>query len=182
MDAIPPLAALGPRIMVCGPSNAGKSTLAAALAQALGVPAIYLDVLAHQPHTSWVRQPPEVFEALHADAIAGPHWVIEGNYMGMLQTRMARATGIILLGTGRWAALTRYVRRTLFETRRIGSKLEKGQDRLNWEMVHFIMVEQPRKRQRDVDLLTATGLPMVKLDSMAELKQLYAAWRLSRPR
>lgn len=181
MDAIPPLERLGERIMVCGPSNAGKSTLTAALADRLEAPAIYLDVLAHQPNTNWVPQPAETFAALHVAAISGERWVIEGNYMGLLAPRVARATGIILLGSGRWAALARYLRRTLFETNRIGM-LDGGQDRLNWDMVKFIVFEQPRKRQRDLGLLQATGLPMIKLDSMTELNRLYAAWDLKRPR
>jgi len=33
----PPLEAFGRRIMICGPSNSGKSTLAAAVAQQLGI-------------------------------------------------------------------------------------------------------------------------------------------------
>jgi len=38
-----PLASLGARIVILGPSNAGKSTLAVALSHKLGVPAVHLD-------------------------------------------------------------------------------------------------------------------------------------------
>ena len=98
---IVPLETLGNRICVCGPSNAGKSTLAAALGRKLKTTTIYLDQLHHQPNTNWIPRPKEEFLALHQSAISGESWVIEGNYMALLQPRIARATGIVLLGTDR---------------------------------------------------------------------------------
>ncbi|MCS6759601.1 MAG: hypothetical protein MO852_12060 [Candidatus Devosia euplotis] len=80
-----------------------------------------------------------------------------------------------MLGTGRWSAVWRYFRRTLFEQTRFGVP-EGGSDRLSWEMVQFIPLEQPRKRRRDIDLLQATGLPAQKLASMTEPKRLYNVW------
>ena len=50
---------LGPRIIILGPSNSGKSTLAEAIARARGLEAIHLDQLHHQPGTDWVQRPPE---------------------------------------------------------------------------------------------------------------------------
>ena len=44
----------------------------------------------------------------------------------------------------------------------------------------FILIEQPRKRARDQGILRASGLPMVELTSMRELKGLYEAWNLRR--
>ena len=179
MQDFPELAALGPRIMVCGPSNAGKSTLTAALGRKLGTPPIHLDVLYHQPNTNWAPRPKDEFIAAHEAAIAGDTWVMEGNYFGTITPRLARATGVVLLGTGRWAGLYRYIRRTLFERQRAGM-LEGGIDRLNLGMMRFIVLEQPKKRERDRGILAAAGLPMVQLESMAELQALYRAWGLER--
>ena len=179
MSDILPISALGPRICIFGPSNAGKSTLAAAIAGRMWVDPIYLDLLHHQPHTNWVARPRDEFIAAHAAAIAGERWVIEGNYMGLLPQRMTRATGIVLLGTDRWTAFGRYLRRTLFERQRHGM-LDGAQDSLKWVMIRFILLDQPRKRQRDIGLLRATGLPMVQLNSMRDLQAAYAAWDLKR--
>ena len=52
-----PLAALGPRIMICGPSNSGKSTLAVAMASKLGAEAFHVDLFRHLPDTNWVQRP-----------------------------------------------------------------------------------------------------------------------------
>lgn len=179
VPALLPLAALGPRIMVCGPSNSGKSTLARAIGWTLGRPAIHLDLLYHLPNTSWTPRPKEAFVALHDDAIAGDRWVIEGNYFGTIPQRLSRATGIVLLGSEPWRAAARNVRRTLFETRNRAGQLEGNIDTLNWKLFHFILVEQPKKRDRDRAILRASGLPMIELTSMRELRALYSAWGLA---
>ena len=179
MHPVPPLANLGRRICIFGPSNAGKSTLCASLANKLAIDAIHLDVLYHQPNTNWIPRSKEEFAGGHASAVAGDSWVMDGNYMALLTQRINRATGIVLLGTDRWSAFARYLRRTLFEPGRPGT-LPGAQDSLKWDMVKFILVEQPRKRQRDVGWLRATGLPMIELKSMRELNAAYEAWGLIR--
>ncbi len=174
------LESLGTRIMICGPSNSGKSTLGQAIGRRLGIPAIHLDLLYHVPHTDWVPRPKEEFLALHAGAIAGDAWVMDGNYFGTVPQRLTRATGIIALGSEPVRGVLRNLRRTLFESGRRSGQLEGNIDRLNWKMLRFILVEQPPKRQRDLGILRAAGLPMVQLESMRELNALYAAWSLQR--
>lgn len=173
-----PLAALGDRIIICGPSNAGKSTLSVALGRKLDRPAIHLDLLYHVPNTNWVPKPKEEFVALHDAAIAGERWVMDGNYLGTITQRMARATGIIMLGNEPVRAALRNIRRTLFESGRRAGQLEGNIDKLNWKLFHFILIEQPKKRQRDLTILRKSGLPMVELNTMAELNRLYAEWDL----
>lgn len=178
---LPPLETLGARIMICGPSNAGKSTLAVALARKLGVEPFHLDLFRHLPDTDWVQRSDAEFLALHDAAIEAERWVMEGNYSALLPRRFTRATGIILLGDGRWPNFARYVRRTLFEkTARPGS-LAGDRDSLKWEMVRWILIMQPRLRERNRAMLHTAELPMIELNSMRELNRLYEAWRLERP-
>jgi adenylate kinase family enzyme len=178
--AFPPLTTLGNRIMICGPSNAGKSTLARAIGWKLDTPATHLDLLFHIPNTNWVPKPKEEFVALHDVAIANDTWVMEGNYFATVPQRLARATGIIMLGSEPWRAAARNVRRTLFESGRRAGQLEGNIDTLNLKMLRFILIEQPRKWSRDHGILQASGLPMITLTSMADLRSLYSAWDLKR--
>jgi len=175
-----PLLALGDRIMICGPSNAGKSTLARAIGRKLERPAIHLDLLYHLPYTNWEPRPREEFVALHDAQIATDSWVIEGNYFATVPQRLQRASGIVMMGSEPWRAALRNFRRTLFETGSRAGQLEGNIDKLNWRLFRFILFEQPKKRQRDLAILRAAGLPMIELNSMAELKRLYAAWGLDR--
>jgi adenylate kinase family enzyme len=178
MREIVPLAALAPRIMVCGPSNSGKSTLARAIGGKLGLPVTHLDLLYHLPNTNWEPRPKDEFVALHDAAIADIRWVIEGNYFATIPQRLARATGIVLLGSEPWRAAARNVRRTLFETRDRAGQLEGGIDKLSWRFLRFIVFEQPKKRDRDRAILKASGVPMVELASMRDLQVLCEAWGL----
>jgi adenylate kinase family enzyme len=173
------LSDLGRRIMVCGPSNAGKSTLAVAVGRKLELPVSHVDLFRHLPNTDWVQRPDDEFQRLHDASILGDAWVIDGNYTALMPQRLSRATGIILLGDNRWANLGRYLRRTLTEPDRAGN-IEGAKDSLKWDMVTWILGASPRKLARYRVTLPATGLPFVESRSMRELNALYAAWGLSR--
>lgn len=177
---MPPLSDFGRRIMICGPSSSGKSTLAVAIGQKLDVPAIHLDLFRHLPNTDWVQRPDAEFYRLHNEAILGDAWVMEGNYSVLMPQRLKRATGIILLGDNRWASLWRYFRRTLTERDRAGN-LDGAKDSIKWEMIHWIVVASPKNLRRYRTDLPASGLPFVEFLSMAELKRVYSEWALARP-
>ncbi len=176
---IPPLSVLGCRIMVLGPTNAGKSTLTAALAGKLGVPAIHLDRLRHQPHTHYVPRPDAEFFALHEDAIAQPGWVIDGSYSAVMKNRIARASGIIVIDETLLIRTVRYVRRTLSPHSRIGA-LDGNKDRLTLEMFRWLW--KTRANSADTRAMAAaTGLPTVFAHNAAETAALYRAWGLTLP-
>jgi adenylate kinase family enzyme len=179
MSRFPPLADLGNRIVIMGPSTAGKSTLAQALSDRLGIPAIHLDQLHHQPHTDWVPRPREDFHALQRHAIARESWVMDGNYSALLPERLARATGAIVLDEGHWMRLARYGRRTLFERNRAGA-LEGNRDSIKWSMIHWVLVGSRHNGARYREFVDATGLPHVYCHSMGDLQGLYRHWGLSR--
>jgi adenylate kinase family enzyme len=176
-----PLEALGPRIMICGPSNAGKSTLCVALAQKLGAEAFHLDLFRHLPDTDWVERSDAEFLALHDEAITHERWVMDGNYSRLMPQRVARATGIIMLGDSRWSNFRRYLWRTLFEKRQRPGSLAGDKDSIKWEMIRWILIVQPTHRERDRQRVRATGLPLIELDSMRELNRLYGEWGLAGP-
>lgn len=180
MPDIPPLAAFGPRIMICGPSNSGKSTLCWAIAQKIGAEPVYLDLLRHLPGTNWVMRPDEEFRVLHDEAIQHERWVMEGNYSELMPQRFARATGVILLGDNRWANYRRYLWRTLTQRKgRIGS-LAGDKDSISWGMTKWILFKQPPRREHDRARVRNSGLPMLEFHSLSQTKRLYAAWGLSR--
>jgi adenylate kinase family enzyme len=179
VSEFPPLAAMGRRIAIVGPSSTGKSTLAVAIGRKLGVPAVHLDQFRFEPNTDWRQRPDAEFFRLHDEAILGDAWVMDGNYSKVLPQRLARATGLILTADHRLASLFRYFRRTLFERDRPGA-LEGTKDSIKWDMIHWIMVRSPVNQIRYRDTLLATRLPYVELHGMRGVNELYAAWGLTR--
>jgi adenylate kinase family enzyme len=178
---LPPLAVFGPRIMICGTSNTGKSTLAFAIGQKLGSPTVHLDQLRHMPNTDWQERPDAEFHALHDAAILADCWVMDGNYSALTPQRLARATGIILLSDNRLANFVRYLRRTLFQRDRIGN-LEGNRDSLKWDMISWVLVRAPRSIKRYRRALPASGLPFLELKTMRQVRRAYEEWELVGPR
>jgi adenylate kinase family enzyme len=178
-EELPPLAAFGERIMVCGPSCSGKSTFARGLGKRLGVPVVHLDQLRFRPRTNWEQRPDAEFQALHDDAIAGEGWVIEGNYRGLVPGRLARASGVLELITGSVPVrLWRYARRTLFEPDRPGA-LDGLKDSIKWDMIDWIARREPSRRASYLKLLRESGLPMIEVYSLRELDTLSRAWGIT---
>ncbi|MBA4048328.1 MAG: AAA family ATPase [Sphingomonas sp.] len=175
----PTLNDLGPRLCIMGPSNSGKSTLAAAIGRARGLPVVHLDQLHHQPHTDWVPRPHDAFVALHDAAISAPTWVIEGNYSRTVPQRLNRATGLILLDLNTLGCLARYLRRTLFENDRRGG-LDGARERVTWAMVHHIAIVQRHSRRRNAAMFDDSVLPKRHLATPVALAGFYRDEGLSR--
>jgi adenylate kinase family enzyme len=148
---------LGPRICVLGPSNSGKSTLAAAIGAARHLSIVHLDQYRHRPGTQWELRPDDEFASLHASAIAAERWIVEGNYSTLLPARLQRATGLIVLEASAPASLGRYLRRTLRDHERIGG------------------------RARYAVLFQESRLPKIRLPSRRALQRFYRDEGLVRP-
>lgn len=176
-----PLIALGPRIIILGPSNSGKSTLAVSIAEKADVPAVHLDQLRHIPNTNWEERSDTEFARLHDAAIAQDSWVMDGNYSRLLPKRVDRATGLILLSSNVWLRYLRYVKRTLRNNQNRAGHLEGGEDHLSLKMTRWI-IKTRRSSERYARLLEETDKPSIHCQSAKELRALYESWDLSLPR
>ena len=170
---------LGPRICILGPSNSGKSTLAAAIGRARAIPPVHLDQLYHLPQTDWRPRPPADFVALHDQAIAGERWVMDGNSTRCLPQRLARATGLILLDAPTGVSLVRYLRRSWFERGRHGA-LDGARDSVKWAMIRHIAGATRRNRGRYAAVFDAVTLPKLRLATATEIAAFYRREGLSR--
>ncbi|WP_374831839.1 AAA family ATPase [Paenochrobactrum pullorum] len=173
-----PLNSLGERIVIIGPSNAGKSTLAVAISRKIGVPAYHLDQFRHLPNTNWKMRADEEFENLHNQAILKDQWIIEGNYSKLMPARLERATGAILLTSNRWLRLYRYFKRTLLNNPDRAGHLEGAQDGIKWEMIDWIAFKTKDSDQKYSRILHASQLPLVEVHLTNELRALYKDWDL----
>ena len=99
------------RISVVGNSGSGKTTVAAALAAALGVPHLELDSVFHQP--GWVPLPEEEFRRRVAEFIAAGRWVTDGNYSAVQDLIWARADTVVWLDPPRYRVMRQVIWRTL---------------------------------------------------------------------
>lgn len=79
------------RVLVIGCPGAGKSTLTRALAETLGLPAVYLDRLWWK--SGWINRTRAEFDARLDAALAGDAWVMDGNYLRTLPRRLELLDG-----------------------------------------------------------------------------------------
>lgn len=177
-DSLNRLSDFGDRIMVLGPSNAGKSTLALAIADRLNLPVVHLDRLQHLPNTDWQPRPEAEFKALHDKAILEEKWVMDGNYSRLMSDRFERATGVILLTSNRWLRLARYLKRSMSPAEMRAGALEGGAEYVKWEMIDWILFKTPRNSVKYAQMMERVTVPTHHCRNIAELKQLYRSWDL----
>jgi adenylate kinase family enzyme len=100
------------RVAVLGCSGSGKSTLARALARKLDAPWVQLDELYWAPQ--WRPRPERDFLDDVAAAVAGPRWVVDGNYRVTRDIVWPRVTALVWLNLGFVSVFARAFRRTMW--------------------------------------------------------------------
>ena len=98
------------RVCVHGIAGAGKTTLAARLADARGCARLELDGLYHQ--AGWRPIEEATLRAEVGAFVAGDAWVVDGNYRAVRDLLWARATAIVVLDPPRRVVMARVGRRT----------------------------------------------------------------------
>src|SRR5215510_1182243 len=99
------------RVAILGCGGSGKSTLARSLGRLLRLPVHHLDQLYWKP--GWVETPANEWLAIQGRICEEPAWIIDGNYGGTIDLRLAAADTVILLDLPTWACLLGAVRRFL---------------------------------------------------------------------
>ena len=164
------------RVLIIGSPGAGKSTLAREVARVTGLPLVHLDQL----HWSagWVESTRAEMEAKVREVIAGPRWVIDGNYGGTLALRLTRADTVIDLDLPRWLCVFNIVRRTLAHRGRTRSDMAPGcPEHLNWEFLAYTFNFPSGGRRRIEETMRSYSGRRIRLRSRREVKRFLAALR-----
>jgi adenylate kinase family enzyme len=170
------------RVNVVGTTASGKTTFARALAERLGVPHVELDALHWEK--DWTEAPNEVMRLRVERAIAGPEWVVDGNYSAVRDLVWDRAEAVVWLDFPLPTILWRYATRT---RRRIRTQEElwpgTGNRESMWNQLQprdgllWWILGTYRRRRRDYPRLLAARpqLTAIRLCSAREAEQWLAA-------
>jgi adenylate kinase family enzyme len=185
-----PLPARPQRILVNGSAGAGKTTLARALAERLGLPHTELDSLFHGP--GWTPRP-EFVEDVRS-LVAGRRWITEWQYDAARPLLLEGCDLIVWLDLPRRVSMWRVTRRTLRRRWRRevlwNGNVEGPLHEVITDPEHIIRwawSSHHRTAQRIDEVLRARpDLPVVRLRSAAEvdrwLERLSADGRPGPPR
>lgn len=167
----------GSRILIVGSAGAGKSTLARQLGDALGLPVIHLD--AHYWRPGWVETPKDEWRQVVAGLLTGERWIIDGNYSGTLDQRIALAHAIIFLDVPPLVCLYRVLKRRWQYRGR--SRLDIGAgciEKIDLEFLKWVLVDFPRRNRRQLLARLQTcpaGMQVITLRSSRAVRALLAA-------
>jgi adenylate kinase family enzyme len=101
----------GQRIAVVGSTGSGKTTLAESIAQRLGIPHVEMDALNWEEN--WRAADLSIFRERISTALAGPAWVVDGNYSKVRDIVWARADTLVWLELPLQLVLWRLAKRTV---------------------------------------------------------------------
>jgi adenylate kinase family enzyme len=99
------------RISVIGNSGSGKTTVAKAIAAALGVPHLELDSVFHQP--DWEPLDTDEFRRIVSEFTAADGWVVDGNYSAVRDIVWSLADTVVWVDPPRHRVMRQLVPRTL---------------------------------------------------------------------
>jgi adenylate kinase family enzyme len=98
------------RILCIGATGAGKSTLAIALGERLGLPVTLMDDLCWDP--GWQQAPREEQDRRVLPILKGDAWVLDTAYSAQSARALERAEAVVALDYPRLVSLGRLLRRT----------------------------------------------------------------------
>ncbi|MDF1503425.1 hypothetical protein, partial [Roseisolibacter sp. H3M3-2] len=133
------------RVSIVGPGGAGKSTLARALGARTGLPVVHLD--ARHWSAGWVEPDRAEWRRTVEALVAEPAWILDGNYGGTLDVRLAASDTVVFLDLSPARCVWRAARRAWRYRGRSRPDMAPGcPEQFTWEFARWIWTYRRRRR------------------------------------
>jgi adenylate kinase family enzyme len=150
------------RILVVGCAGAGKSTFSKRLGELLGLPVVHLDSFFWGP--GWKETRPDEWEAKVRELTRREAWVMDGNYGGTMDVRLAAADAAVFLDMPRNLCLWRVIgRRFRFAGKPRPDMAPGCPEKIEWQFLKYIW-NYPKTRKPGV---------LAKLESLPDGKETF---------
>jgi adenylate kinase family enzyme len=139
------------KILVIGSSGAGKSTFSRRLGEITGLPVIHLDVLFWNP--DWVETPKDEWSKKVETALQGEEWIMDGNFSGTMEMRLAACDTVIFLDMPRAVCVYRILKRIVTYQKGSRPDMAKGcSEKFDWEFTKWVW-NYPKRSKPKVEAL-----------------------------
>jgi adenylate kinase family enzyme len=132
------------KILLIGPGGAGKSTLACRLGKITGLPVIHLDAMYWQP--GWTEPPKEEWSRVVSRLTEAEAWIMDGNYGGTLDQRLAACDTAVLLDMPPAVCIWRFLKRWVhFRGRSRPDMTADCPEHFSWAFLWWILTYRKRR-------------------------------------
>jgi len=144
------------KVLVIGSGGSGKSTVAAQLGELLNLEVSHLDRFYWR--AGWVEPETEEWIKTVTDLIERDSWILDGNYSGSLELRLAKCDTVVFLDLSRVLCLWRIVKRFFLYRNGTRPDVAEGcREQLSLEFVSWVWNYPRRSRPKVVRLLREHG-------------------------
>lgn len=160
------------KILVVGSGGAGKSTFSRRLGERLGLEVIHLDVAYWRP--GWTETPKDEWARKVNELVARDAWVMDGNFSGTLELRLAAADTVVFLDLPRGVCLWRVLKRLVMYRNVTRPDMAEGcGEKFDPKFLLWVWNYPARSRPKVLALLErhAEGRKVFRLRSSAEAER-----------
>jgi adenylate kinase family enzyme len=163
------------RFVIIGSGGAGKSTLARRLGEILNLEVLHLDKLHWRP--DWQKPPKDEWEKNVGELLKKDSWIMDGNFGGTMEMRLAACDTAIFLDLPRTVCLYRVFKRWLTYRNTNRPDMTEGcNEKIDLEMLRWVWTfPQRAKPQIEKRLEKIKGeKTIIRLRSSQEVEEFAA--------
>lgn len=150
------------RILICGISGAGKTTLAKKLAQQFGYEALYLDSYLWKENWT-ICSNEELFKKLDAKT-AGDCWILEGALLKVVRRYISQVDIVIWLRPKRHTAIFRILKRAILNFGQVREEFAPGcNERIDFEFLKWVWSYPKSKDPELIKIFEDSGVQVLEL-------------------
>ena len=160
------------KILVIGSSGSGKSYFSKRLGEQLRIDVIHLDRQYWKPN--WTKPSKEEWKAKVAEMLKRDEWIIDGNFGGTMEMRVAAADTIIFIDLSRVLCLWRVIKRRIAYRKTTRPDMaEKCDEKVDLDFLKWVW-RYPRSSKPKIEELLQRNSKekhVIRLRSRSEVKR-----------